>query len=518
MVTFQQNQKQMKALIARRHPEYTKYETHWTFLNDTYKSDRDWFAKHIFKYIKEGEATYDNRVTRAYRFNHTREVVDLVNKYLFKTELERSVEAPTVISDFWKSATLGGLDIDQFMRQVSSKASRFGRVYIVVDSNRTESDGEIVSKADAKAAGFKVYAYVVSPEDVLDMSYDEDGEFNWVLIREIRRDDDDPFENLGELVYQYRLWTKEGWALYTVDGKKNVHLAESGEHGVGEVPVIKSDHIECEDLWRAPALIDDIAYLDRAIANYLSNLDQIIQDQTFSQLIMPAQALMQALYADDTKTEEAEAVRKRILELGVSQVLVYDGEGGGEPKYISPDPRQAELIMKVIKQIINEIYHTVGLAGERTKQDNAVGIDNSSGVAKAFDFERVNALLSAKANALENTERRLARMVGLWQSAKIKDVEKLVEYAKDFDTRGLAQEFEIAANLQMLEIPLSIRKHQVEQMVGKMYPLLPSDVETEFNAELKNWDNNEAVDFDISAFEPNRQGQVTEDTEKKPDA
>jgi hypothetical protein len=47
----------------------------------------------------------------------------------------------------------------------------------------------------------------------------------------------------------------------------------------------------------------------------------------------------------------------------------------------------------VINKIINEIYHTVGLAGERTKQDNAMGIDNSSGVAKAYDFERVNAAL-----------------------------------------------------------------------------------------------------------------------------
>jgi hypothetical protein len=38
-------------------------------------------------------------------------------------------------------------------------------------------------------------------------------------------------------------------------------------------------------------LIADIAYLDRAAANYLSNLDAIIQDQTFSQLVIPAEAL-----------------------------------------------------------------------------------------------------------------------------------------------------------------------------------------------------------------------------------
>ncbi|MEZ6841312.1 hypothetical protein ABVN80_14665 [Acinetobacter baumannii] len=40
--------------------------------------------------------------------------------------------------------------------------------------------------------------------------------------------------------------------------------------------------------------------------------------------------------------------------------------------------------MTTINKIIGEIYHTVGLAGERTKQDNAVGIDNSSGVAESL--------------------------------------------------------------------------------------------------------------------------------------
>jgi hypothetical protein len=51
----------------------------------------------------------------------------------------------------------------------------------------------------------------------------------------------------------------------------------------------------------------------------------------------------------------------------------------------------------MVNKIIGEIYHSVGMAGERTKQDNAMGIDNSSGVAKAYDFERMNAMLATKA-------------------------------------------------------------------------------------------------------------------------
>src|SRR5262249_7745025 len=155
-------------------------------------------------------------------------------------------------------------------------------------------------------------------------------------------------------------------------------------HELGEVPAIPLPHTVGEHLYSAPALINDIAYLDRAIANYLSNLDAIIQDQTFSQLAMPAQAML-----------PGEDAYEKLLEMGTKRMFVFDGEGGAVPMFLSPDPKQAGVILAVIDKIINEIYHTIGMSGERTKQDNAVGTDNSSGVAKAYDFERMNSLLAA---------------------------------------------------------------------------------------------------------------------------
>lgn len=102
---------------------------------------------------------------------------------------------------------------------------------------------------------------------------------------------------------------------------------------------------------------------------------------------------------------------KKLIEMGTKRLFTYDGSDGAKPYYLSPDVKQADLIIQVVTKIINEIYHTVGLAGERTKQDNAVGIDNSSGVAKAYDFERVNALLAAKADSLEAIENKIVDLV-----------------------------------------------------------------------------------------------------------
>lgn len=479
--------KQLKELVQRRHPQFEDHLAHWAFLEATYDGGREWFKENIFRYIKEGDSEFKDRVERAYRFNHTREVVDLINKYLFKQNIVRNEEdAPESVKKFWKRSTRNGMGISDFSRQISKKTSIYGRVAIVVD--RTTAEGEIVSKADEKAANLQTYAYIVPPEQVLDYSYDEQGALNWILLLEQVRDDADPLSSSGKVGVRYRLWTKDYWLLIEEKGKgrtKTWEITDSGAHDLGEVPVVLADHIVSDDLYVSPAMIDDIAYLDRAVANYLSNIDAIIQDQTFSQLAMPSQGVSPGDDAYD-----------KMKEMGTKRIFLYDGgEAANKPFYLSPDVKQAQVIITTIKTIINEIYHTVGLAGERTKQDNALGIDNSSGVAKAYDFERVNALLAAKADSLEMTENKIVRLVCLWNGENMPDEEKeLVTYPNNFDTRGLYDEFDLAARLMLVDAPDSVRREQMQSVLDKLFPQLPQAKRVEIEKELKDWPPQDVVD------------------------
>jgi hypothetical protein len=472
------DQKKLKALIARRHPEYEENVVQWKFLEETYEGGREWFKPNIFRYIKEGDHEFIDRVSRCYRFNHSREVVDLINKYLFKQNIVRSSEVPDCVTEFWKKSTKNGLSIKDLARQISKKTSMVGRVGVVVDTNA--KGGTVVSKADEKAEGTRTYAYIIGPDQLLDYSYDDDGDLNWALVREVVRDDVDPFTSSGVETDRYRLWTTTEWKLYEeqLEGRRKVIvLIDSGKHNLGEVPIVLADNIITDEQYEATALIDDIAYLDRAVANYLSNLDAIIQDQTFSQLAMPAQNV---LPGEDNYT--------KMMEMGTKRIFLYDGESGAVPFYLSPDVKQAELIVTVINKIINEIYHTVGLAGERTKQDNAVGIDNSSGVAKAYDFERVNALLAAKADSLEAVENKIARLVALWNGEEDQlGNGGVVSYPDSFDTRGLYDEFDISARLMLIEAPKTVRQEQMNMMLDKLFPQLASDLRKKMEDEIKDW-------------------------------
>lgn len=475
-------QKQLLEFLDRRHPEYVAMKVHWEFLEDTYKGGRHWFAKNIHRYIKEGIQEYADRVSRAYRFNHTREVVDLVDKYIFKMEIRRDdSRAPDAVKTFWKNSTLTGLSMQELAKIISNRSSVFGRPWIVVDSSSGADGKPVITKKDEK--GLRIYAYVVEPGDVLDMSYDDKGALNWILIHETIRDDTDPLASSGKIIHRFRLWTREASQLFTVkvDGRGKRVVIEDPEvpHSLGEVPVVPGDNtINTGSLYTSPAMIADTAYLDRACANYLSNLDAIIQDQTFSQLAMPAQGIAAG---DDGGT--------KLREVGTNRIFTFDAEAGIAPFFLSPDVRQAELILKAISKIINEIYHSIGLAGERTKEDNSQGIDNSSGVAKAYDFERVNSLLAAKASSLQWIENRIAHLVALYagEERRLPEGRDLVSYPDNFDVRGLYDEFEIAARLAMVEAPDSMRREQMQTVADKLFPQLREELRTKIEAELKTW-------------------------------
>ena len=544
------DQKAMCAFVDRRHPAFHEHLAHWEFCESTYEGGRQWFIGNIHKYLKEGASEFNDRLVRAYRFNHSKEVVSLVTKYIFKEGVIRNTtDASEALQKFWKNATLGGVSIDGLMKQVSGMSSVSGRVWVAVDTKK--ADGAVLTKADEKAGKSRTYAYLIEQHDVLDFSKDEYGELDWILYRMKFRDDIDPVNSSGAFVPRFMLWTREEYILLeeriksepvsvvpvivladgvasavlssmttsdtmktVTDNGRQIVVIQRASHELGVVPIFPSDHIENTEPYAPAGLIDEIAYLDKAVANYLSNLDAIIQDQTFSQLIMPAQGMMPG--------EDSYA---KMVEMGTRRIFLYDGEGGSAPQYISPDAAQAGMVMQVITKIIGEIYHSVGMAGERTKQDNASGIDNSSGVAKAYDFERMNALLAAKADMLQRTEERIAGLVELFSgnvSAGVEDfaIDDLIKYPDSYDVRALPDEFDIATNLTLLEAPPTLRRQQMSIIVDKLFPRLAADIKAGILTDLKSWppDPLETAQAmaEIDATAKGVQGKLTQKTTPAP--
>ncbi|MCU6236776.1 hypothetical protein KWH75_06800 [Morganella morganii] len=503
--------KKLQELVNRRHPEYETRLGHWNFLSATYAGGRKWFGDNIFRYFKEGDKEFKERLERAYRFNHTREVVNLINKYIFRENISRERDDATdAVTKFWDSATREKLTIDELMSAIDIQTSVFGRIWIVVDS--TMKDSDITSVADEKKADARAYAYWLPPQQMLDFAYDDDGNLLWALTHELARDDADPFTSSGKQQNRYRLWTQNEWYLFkevkkkASDRKGQIEVEACGEHNLGVVPVFPVDCMgNAESRYFSPSLIDDIAYLDRAVANYLSNLDAIIQDQTFSQLAIPVQSMM-----------PGDESHQKVLEFGTKRVFTYDAEGGSQPFYMSPDPKQASMIIQTVQTVINEIYHSVGVAGERTKQDNAKGIDNSSGAAKAYDFQRVNSLLVTKAERLQRAERQMLFLAAKWmgQEKSQEEIDQIVSYPESFDVRGLMDEFDVSRQLKEIDAPDSVRRHQMEILIEKIFPNVSKAMKKAFETDLKtyppkNVENNLDSGY-VNTYDADMQGRETD--------
>ena len=496
---------QLLKLIKRRHPEYADTIEHWQFMESCYKGGRKWIEQNLFTYHKEGATEFEARKKRAYRFPHSREVVSLVNKYVFKGSIERrdEKELPEAIKEFWGATTLMKRPIQDFMDSVSTWTSTLGRIWIVVDNNVPEG---VVSEADRKKSGGRTYAYFLKPTQVYDYAYDDDGELEWFLNGEFKRDDLDPLTGTGKVQERFRIWTKTFWAVIEVagnDNDKKAFVAEYGEHNLGLVPVFPADHLSSDELYSVPGLLEDVAYMDRAVANYLSNLDVIIQDQTFSQLAIPFQGLLPTAGNDDD--DEGNEELNQIQQMGHSRVFAYNAEGGAAPSFISPDVKQAGMIISTVTKIVGEIYHSIGMAGERTKEDNAAGIDNSSGVAKAYDFEKLNAMLAAKARALQNVEKNMIRMVNAW-NGKIEELEKIedyVSYPQTFDVRNLADEMDNAQRLSVMNAPKKLRQAQMAGVARKLFPQMAKDEMEEIIEDIEEeWLNEPELELMSGAAAP----------------
>lgn len=506
----------------RRHPMYDRLAPHWAFCEATYRGGPEWAHGNIFRYLKEGEQEFADRLSRSYRPNHTRECVDLIQKYLFKGGVKRDVAgAPEAVKKFWAEATRNGQTIDEEMRIASTKSSLSGRCAVVVDATRLDvPENAKVSISEVKGKQ-RIYSYVVVAQDILDYAWSEDdGKLLWIKLREFYRDDADPLTASGDVMERVRLWTRSNWTLFesavSEDGKtETVDVVDSGEHGLGYVPVYLLDHSSASETYSAAGLVDNIAYLDRAVANYLSNLDAIIQDQTFSQLVIPSSAIPNA--------DNNGSARAKLVEMGTNRIFTYDASAGSHatPEFISPDPKQANVILSVVNKIIAEIYQTIGMGGERTKQDNAVGIDNSSGVAKAYDFERINSLLASKAQRLEQLENWIVATVLDW-AGETQPKEPLVTYPSSFDVATLGDELVTAEALQKVEAPIEVRREQMKSIVEK---LLPQVKQTTWDSMVRAIDKWEVTPKVLPASQqpggakvaaPKRQGSVTPETKSTP--
>lgn len=452
-------------VVSRTHPDYYTEEVDWEFFLQTYKGGEIYIQNNLHKYFKEGDAEFAARTKRAYRENHSRRVVDLINSYLFKEKPLRDVSDDEKLNKFITNADGKGGSLNHFMKIASQASSVLGRIYIVVDKKPIPEGERTGTAADTLKSD--PYCYIINPQDMMDIAIDDLGNVLWAIVRETyRRDENDLLMADDVQRYRYRLWEKGKWSLFDEDGS----LMESDENGLESVPIIILDNEE-KSKYSGQSLIGDIAYLDRAIFNNWSRLDTIVCDQTFSQLIFPIEGMLQEVIDNPE-------LREQFMTLATNRILLYSGQAQLAPQFISPDASQAQFILDMIQVQVKQLYASIGLQAEGASN----GKTDSSGVAKAYDFDKLNKLLANKADNLEQAEAKLFEVVKDWMDNKSK---VSVQYPDEFDTRGLADELSTAERIALLDLSDTLMKEVGKGIAAKAVPMASAEIIKAINYDIE---------------------------------
>ena len=375
--------------------------TMYKLLRDSYEGMGGYLdGSYLRKHERETEEKYRARKELAYYLNYFRPCVDAHVAPIFKTPAIRECTGmgKAAWGIFFEDVDFKGNRLKDLMKQAGLKSKINGVSFIVMDRVKNIENNSLAAlEADRNNLP---YAFVVDPGRVSEITVDKFGR-----ITKFKYYEADAYQ---ENTPATRTLTPEGWEL--VDSK-GLH---KGIWNLGMTPVISVPSKLGDETFNPlpPSEFISIAKTNLAIYNMSSWLNDILINQTFSVLVYPSNS------TDD-------------LILGTNNALGFPSEASHEPKFIAPAADPANILHSEIDRLQQECYRMAGVV-------NITGVKSEqSGVAKQWDFERTNQVLSDFADILENAEILVSdlfkRFTGL-------EFEYTVNYPNDFSIADVQTE------------------------------------------------------------------------------
>lgn len=386
--------------------------TSYQLLTDAYYGDGIFIGgKGLRRHPREKDFNYRDRQALAYYLNYTGPIVDACVNPVFRDNIRREYKDNQLIDAFMDDCDRLGTDFQDFMRRGAKYAKLYGAVYVLVNN--------VAEKGNTRASVIShrqfPYLAIIMPNQIEAWEQNDAGQLislTWTERQERERE--------SETVTIRHTWTDTVWMIEE-DGKP----AQSGEHGLGQIPIIRW----CGRTTSPTEILPSSEFISVAQANYFlyqvcSWHTQILRDQAFSILTLP--------------TSDTDDVT-----VGTNNVLVYPPEASHVPSFIAPSAEPAAMLTDQMDRIIREMYRMCGLS-------SVVGVQEAkSGVAKQWDFEKTNQKLADFAIQCEQTETEIMKLFDKWTGV---DTGYFCEYPRDFkinDIKDTLAEAQAALDLNI---------------------------------------------------------------------
>lgn len=387
-------------------------------------------GSYLIQHPRETDKKYGKRKEAAYYLNYVSSVVDGHVNPIFRSPISRDWKGSglqEIFEKFSLDVDCLGTNLDSFMKMAALASKLYGIVFLVVDNFQEvpqTKDKTIEERAFP-------YLYLVEPSAVTEYKLDRLGRLIAFSFEEKAED--------GEST-QTRTFTAEKW---------QIDNGEEGDNHLGVVPVIPllSRKIKLgEEL--PPSEFAAIVKTNLNIFQQCSWLNEILQNQTFPLLVYPSN----------------EAVD---LTIGSENALGFDGETSHHaPSFIAPPSGPAEVLAANVDRLIKEIYRMAQMS-------HTTGVEKqTSGVARAWDFEESNLALSDFAENLENAEKQITFLFSRYMNDAT--FEYLCSYSRNFQVPDLEKELSIAQSALDLGFGALFDAEVLKKILATLFPDLDS--------------------------------------------
>ncbi len=401
----------MNSNIEYQHPDYDANQKRWELYVRSYLGGEEYQAgNYLTGYFNESENEYARRINLTPIDNHCRNVVHIYSSFLWRTPPVRilnSLANNPSIEAMINDADLDGQSLNSFMKQAQIWSSVYGHVWILVD--KPESNAQ--TRAEELEQEVRPYLSLFTPENVFDWRWERtpSGRFELTYLK-LREAVDR--EDATTKVSYFRIWRKDTIQQWKSDGDKEQMISEI-DNPLGKIPAVFVPAARSVNRGIGISDLSDIAYMQRAIYEELSEIEQLIRISNHPSLV---------------KTYDTDASAGAGAVINVPD----DMDNAVQPYLLQPSGQNITSIRESIKDKVESINRMAQMGAVR-------GTDavTMSGIAMQTEFQLLNAKLAEKADLLELAEEHLWTYVANWLDVT-PDAE--VFYPDSFDIRDYDKE------------------------------------------------------------------------------
>jgi hypothetical protein len=431
--------------IDREHPEYLALKHVWRRYRDLYIGGER-LKLHAQEYLlprqREPGDVYTERLSRAFYENYIGSIVDWYSATLFRREPVVTFEGTNARGrDFFAGlmdeVDLKGTVLSDFFRAQFVESLITGSSYVLVDFPRTAEKAGTRAEEDATGAS-RAYLVPYAADDVINWNLDEQGNLDWVVIRQklIKKDRVEDPEWRTETRWSY--YDKQTFRIYSkVDDE--VRLVDEGTHALAKLNKVPLFDLRIpEGMWM----------LNRA---GLLQLEHFNKSNALSWALTMGLFAMPVVYSDRDFSQ-------MVGESYYIQLAPDDKFGWTEP-----EGKVFQIAQDNLTRLQEEIYRVCYLA-QAGGSLSAGGVQ--SGISRQLDFSITQEVLRAYGDAMKDLIRRVLTAI---EAAREDGIAISVTGMDEFDIPDCGTELSDAKELLGLGVESPTLKKEIFKKLALKY-------------------------------------------------